>query len=90
MLLIQSISDIPLGQHWAIIQETSVHIPGSERSIRTYTTYTVFNNLVDFRGAMLGLQKQNKPFRGIYVKGSYTIETSISINIKEPGEGDVA
>ena len=78
-VLVQSISDIPNKEHFAIILGRSTHIPGDERS-RTNpghgypasTEYSIeyylFFDQTNLKNAIKELNAENQPFKLIQVK----------------------
>ena len=91
---VHSPSDLPKGEHWAIIEGTSVTIPGDERSrtnprhgypesIQQYITYEAFTDRVKFEEELkrrLSLSSYFRNIRGIHVKGSYEATTEIRLS----------
>lgn len=91
---VTDVSKIPSGEHWAIIENTTISHEGDERS-RTnpghgypaYTesaiTYTAYTNKEEFE-ADLKLSLSNRgyarrPVRGIHVSGIFTSEVVIQL-----------
>jgi hypothetical protein len=77
------INNIPRGQHWAILQDESVHIPGDERSrqapghgypehTETFISYRSFGDEAAFRVAMQEALSGRYPK---HVRGIHVIET---------------
>lgn len=90
---VTEVSKIPAGEHWAIIEDSSVSHEGDERS-RTnpghgypaYTehivTYTAFTNKEEFEGELkrkLNEKGFRRSCRGIHVSGIFTSETVIHL-----------
>ena len=83
---VNQLSDIPSGEHWAIIDEVGVFIPGDERSrtnpghgypetIERYLTYQVFTDEAEFLAELERAgegRSTSKMIRGIHVVGTYT------------------
>lgn len=97
-IYVTSIDKLPTTEHWAILQDTSVHIPGDERS-RTnpghgypestehFITYTAYTDKEEFESELkraLELQGRygNRPVRGIHVAGQFHGEIVIKLNEK--------
>lgn len=70
------LSDVPQHGHWAIIQTTSVHIPGDERSrtnpghgypasTETFITYRAFVSQAEWETEIERLTLRGDPFRAI-------------------------
>lgn len=74
------LSDVPNHGHWAIIQTTSVNIPGDERSrtnpghgypasTETFITYRAFNSEAEWANEIERLTlERSEPFRAIRVE----------------------
>jgi hypothetical protein len=73
------LSDIPTAPHWAIIETTSVHIPGDERSrtnpghgypasTETFITYRAFTSQAEWEHEAERLTLRGLPFRAIRVE----------------------
>lgn len=88
-----SFRDIPSGPHFAIITETSVHIPGDERSrtnpghgypehTETYINYEAFTDRADWetRIAQMSQSLYSTAFRAISVTPA-TVETKVSVSV---------
>lgn len=71
-----SLGNIPNGPHWAIIQTTSITIPGDERSrtnpghgypghTETFITYKAFTSIGEWEKEVELLTMQGKAFRAI-------------------------
>lgn len=83
-------SDLPRGQHWAIIEFTSIYIPGDERS-RTnpghgypasneeVSVYTAFTDEEAFKSVLLSKMQMNHPCVGIHVDARFEKQTTIGI-----------
>jgi hypothetical protein len=81
-------SHIPITEHWAIIENSSVTIPGDERSrtnpghgypehTQEYITYLAFDNEPDFK---IELEKQflnKRSVIGIHVENTYQPVTKV-------------
>ena len=93
---VTSIDKLPTVEHWAILENTSVTIPGDERS-RTnpghgyqestehYITYTAFTDREEFESELKrAIESQGRygshPVRGIHVAGQYTSEIVVKLN----------
>lgn len=87
-----SISRIPGGPHWAIVSETSAHIPGDERSrtnpghgypahTETFITYEAFTSKEDWEAEIerRTLQKYGEPFRALRVEVAH-VKIQVSTN----------
>src|SRR5208282_5967605 len=96
------VDDMPLGEHWAIIENNSVYIPGDERSrtdpghgypesTERYISYRAFTNRAEFEEEFLRcLESANREFRqirGIYVLGSYVAQPKITLIPPRDGTG---
>lgn len=95
-IYVTSIDKLPTVEHWAILEDTSVHIPGDERSrtnpghgypestehFITYTAYTVKEEFESELKRAIELQGRysNRPVRGVHVCGQYTSEIVVKLN----------
>jgi len=89
-------SDIPAGEHWAIITSRSVSIPGDERS-RTapghgypahsehFVQYVSYTNQAEFEADLLAaLGDPNSSARGFHVQGAYRQIRKLELAAPEP------
>jgi len=91
-------SEIPQGEHWAILEDSSIHIPGDERS-RTnpghgypestehYVSYTAYTVKAEFESSLIRKIEDSRRFggravRGIHVAGVATHKTTITLEEK--------
>lgn len=93
---VHTADDIPKGEHWAIIEGTSVSIPGDERSrtnpghgypehTENYITYEAFTDKAEFEAVLkkrLNEKFRYKSVRGIHVQGVYEATTEIHLTEK--------
>jgi hypothetical protein len=98
MIYVKSIADIPTSGHWAIIEQTSVTIPGDERSrtnpghgypesTSTYFNYIAFTNETEFVSELT--KRLSKPYlentvKGMYVSATYRANVVVTAS-KEAG-----
>lgn len=92
---VYDISKIPNGEHWVILEDSSIHIPGDERS-RTnpghgypestehYVSYTAYTDKAEFEAELIHRIEQSRGFggravRGIHVAGVATHKTTITL-----------
>ena len=86
-----ALSNIPSQPHFAIIRETSVHIPGDERSrtnpghgyperTETFITYEAFTDCDKWKKEIARLTLGNDSFRAISVTPA-TVTTSVSVTV---------
>ena len=95
---VTDISKIPNGEHWAILENNSIHIPGDERS-RTnpghgypestehVISYTAYTDKTEFETELIRQIEQSRGFggrqvRGIHVIGIATSKTIITLEEK--------
>ena len=93
---VNSPSEMPDGEHWAIITGTSVFIPGDERSkscpghgypesTEHYISYEAFLDEDEFKRELeKSFLRSDKSCKGIHVEGAYTIKTKIEIAKPKP------
>ena len=85
-----NLTDIPRGPHYAIVQTTSVHIPGDERSrthpghgypesTETYITYRAYTRREEWEHEILRLATSPYagPFRALVVEPA---DVTVSVN----------
>ena len=93
-IFVEDITNLPAGEHWAILQNRSIHIPGDERS-RTapghcypestehavsYVAYLTFEEFEnDLKKALLEKHRGGPSVIGIHVQGSYTHTINIQL-----------
>lgn len=80
---------MPKTEHWAILGQSSVHIPGDQRSIDApghgypasteyYITYEVYNTEAKFTEALAYKLLQRENVHGIHVTGeAFTLEAKV-------------
>lgn len=92
MTFVKTVADVPVCEHWAILEGASVTIPGDLRSQQSpghgypehtdqYINYTAFVDQKEFEKEMLrkaSAMYQNK-FIGIHVRGAYHAVTKFEI-----------
>lgn len=95
-LIVDDISKMPAGEHWAILQNESIHVPGDERS-RTapghgypehtekslsYTAYFTFEEFENELKKAYLAQRQGfgHSVIGIHVTGAYTHKVEIVLS----------
>lgn len=88
---VNKISDIPVNPHYAIIRETSVHVPGDERSqtnpghgypasTEYFLSYEAFENRDDWEIAIERLTKEREMFRALTAIPP-KITTTVSVSV---------
>jgi hypothetical protein len=92
---VHNADELPKGEHWAIIEGTSVTIPGDERSrtapghgypehSENYITYESFTNKEEFEAELKrrlsNTSMWQRPVRGIHVQ---VYEATTEIHLKE-------
>lgn len=92
---VTDVSKLPQIEHWAILENCSIHIPGDERS-RTnpghgypestehYVSYTAYTDKAEFEAELVHRIEQNRGYgghavRGIHVSGTFTSTTVIQL-----------
>ena len=86
---IEDLTKIPAGEHWAILEIETVHIPGDERSrtapghgypahTERYISYDAFTNCSDFEAELIRRHDDDpgKPIRGIHVASTLRAKTT--------------
>jgi hypothetical protein len=90
-------SQIPQGEHWAIIEAASMCVPGDERSrqnpghgypeyTHNYTVYTAYTNEEEFKKEMeirYNSTYSRPAFIGIHVQGVYFPKRTIELTEKK-------
>lgn len=94
MTYAQKASDIPKGEHWAIIRSSSVYIPGDERSrtnpghgypaeTENFISYEVFTTEDAFNKAMAaaaaGDHTRHRDVIGIHVTTAFVFEPKVQV-----------
>jgi len=88
-----SINDIPIEEHWAIIKNESITIPGDERSrtapghgypehIEHYFSYEIYYTEEKFKQALADYFHSRwdaTSVRGVHVNKSYTQRVSVEV-----------
>lgn len=75
---VRKMKDLPRGEHWAIITDESVFVPGDERSKMSpghgypertehYLNYQAFTNEHDFKEELKKLLTRQQECRGVHV-----------------------
>ena len=99
---VTSISKLPEGFHWVILEDSSVNVPGDERS-RTnpghgypahsvnYMVYTAYSNAVEWRRDILKREKNDNHYRTKYrafkvYPAEIKVSVSVDVDIKEPSQ----
>jgi len=92
---VTDVSKIPQGEHWVILENNSIHIPGDERS-RTnpghgypestehVVSYVAYTDKAEFEADLAHQIEQSRGFggrsvRGIHVSGVYSSKTIIQL-----------
>ena len=92
-IYVNKTEDIPLGGHWAILDNNSVDIPGDERSrsapghgypehTEYFVSYVAFTDRAEFEEELKRLVKNpvdSAHVRGIYVAGSYAVQHTVGL-----------
>jgi hypothetical protein len=95
---VQRTKDIPQGEHWAILDDNSLRIPGDERSrsapghgypesTEHYVGYTAYTDREEFEEDLRRLTCDpcdGSQVRGIYVMGSYTVQRTVALTPPHP------
>ena len=90
---VQTVGDLTSGEHWAIITEATMFIPGDERSrthpghgypesIEHYITYESFTDEVAFRKELqqrMSLAFSGSKVKGIHVTSCFSAKTVIEL-----------
>ena len=94
---VYSPSDIPLGEHWAIIEGSSITVPGDERSrtnpghgypesTERFITYAAYSDKAEFEQDLkVGMEPRfsfGRSIIGIHVAGIFRAKTDIVLEEK--------
>lgn len=97
-MTVQRIEDIPVGEHWAIIEVTTFTVPGDQRSrdapghgypahTEQQITYRAYTDeaafLTEMKSLLTGQYTKHRNVRGIHVQGTYAPITTVQLEEKQ-------
>lgn len=93
-------ADVPSGEHWVILEDRSVHVPGDQRSrdfpghgypegTERFMSYTVYAGQKEFEAALRAHGPASR-VRGIHVTEVYSLRNEVRADVvrDDLGSGD--